>query len=222
MEEKKSDNILLIIAIIAVIVSAIGAGIAYNYISALKEDVLLAPSGIVNLTVEALAAINFSYDEINFHNGTVTVGSQNCTMYTGKGGITLCGADGSWDPVGEWGEPSEQGFVVENIGNVNLTVDLKSGKDAATYIGGSFPRYEWNVSENETGSCDDGGFYTDFNLFDAVNTSGDGTKVCDNFVYEVNTGDPNELRIDILVAVPQNSFTGELIDTITMTVAEKF
>ncbi|MDP3881937.1 MAG: hypothetical protein Q8Q31_03625, partial [Nanoarchaeota archaeon] len=109
-------------------------------------------------------------------------------------------------------------LTLENIGNVNATLYLKTGKNSTQFIGGSDPAYQFNISNNETGSCwqnNNTGNFTTIGLYYEVNaTNGDGTKVCDYFSYEDSK---DALRIDILLRVPSSSNTGTIEDTITAT-----
>ena len=109
------------------------------------------------------------------------------------------------------------GLVVENIGNVNVTFNLRTFKNATNFTGGTAgagPQYLFNVTEVESGSCTDQnitfGFYYD------VNTSDPGTKVCGSFTAL----DTDSMRIDVRVVIPSDSMTGELTDTFTATVAQ--
>ena len=46
--------------------------------------------------------------------------------------------NGNWTPV-------TQGFVVVNEGNTNVTLDLKTGKTVAGFLGGTNPIYQYNL-----------------------------------------------------------------------------
>ena len=206
----KTDNLLLIIAIIAVVISIVGAGITYNYINSFRNKLItgLATTGIVNLTVESFAVINFTTNEINWGSGRVDTGPDNATLDTSRN-------DDSNVTNGNW-TGNTDGFVVENIGNVNVTLSLKTGKNAAGFIGGAVgggPQYQYNVTDIEGNSCEtwnitEGAFYD-------VNTTGDGTFVCNNFQ---SAGGSNTIRIDVRVVIPTDSAVGALSDTFTATV----
>ncbi|MFA5106284.1 MAG: LamG domain-containing protein [Candidatus Micrarchaeia archaeon] len=47
----------------------------------------------------------------------------------------------------------ELGFLVENQGNVNVSITVASDKDAASFIGGSAPLFQMFGGVNETGAC---------------------------------------------------------------------
>ncbi|MFA5105655.1 MAG: LamG domain-containing protein [Candidatus Micrarchaeia archaeon] len=47
----------------------------------------------------------------------------------------------------------DTGFLVENQGNVNVSITVASDKDAASFIGGSAPLFQMFGGVNETGAC---------------------------------------------------------------------
>jgi len=205
----KTDNALLIIALIAVVVSVAGAGITYNYINAFKNKWPTGfATGTVNLTVESAASINFTTDEINWGSGRVNTGVDNATLSTAGGANNI--TNGNWTG-------NTAGFVIENIGNENVTLEIATGKTAATFISGTAgggPSYRFNVSDNtEDGSCEYNVTEGDWNV---VNTTSPGTLVC-RPLYAADATDV--VRIDVEVVIPSDSLIGELTDTFTATIA---
>lgn len=207
----KTDNLILTIAIVAVFVSIVGAGLTYNYINSFKNKITgyATTTGKINLTVESAAAINFSTSEINWGSGRVTAGQSSATLNTAGGANNI--TNGNWTG-------NTAGLIVENIGNTNLTINLTAGSNAAGLLGGTGSSYEFNVSNSEGGSCLDdsgGGSPAGINVFVSANTT--TKEVCGRFRHE--TGN-DEIRIDIKLVVPEDSKTGELTDTITATVVQ--
>lgn len=208
----KADNLLLIVAIIAVAVSLLGAGLTYNYLTSFRNKLtgFAATTGSINLTVESLAMINFTTATINWGSGRVNTGNDNATLNTAAGANNV--TNGNWTG-------NTAGFIVENIGNQNVTFFLKTGKNATTLLGGASgggPKYQYNATNKDPGSCLNttatgvilGTFYN-------VNTTGTaGTKICDRFLFDTST---DELRIDVRLVIPSDSFVGELTDTFTVT-----
>ncbi len=207
----KTDNLVLFIASFAVVLSALGAGLTYYNVNQYQENLFTGfalQSGDINLTVETAAAINFTVDSINWGSGMVDSGQTTATLNTCCGGSVT---NGNWTAV-------SQGFEVINLGNVNLTLRLKTGLTAATFLGGSAgtgPDYEYNVTNKEASACNG---TDDFSLatFYDVNTTGDGTKVCDLFT---SADGRDEIRIDIKLVIPSDSLTGARSDTMTATIA---
>ncbi|HOW37013.1 MAG TPA: hypothetical protein PLK34_02090 [Candidatus Pacearchaeota archaeon] len=206
----KIDNLVLFIASFAVFLSALGAGLTYYNVNQYRENWFTGfalQSGDINLTVETAAAINFTVDSINWGSGMVDSGQSSATLNTCCGGSVV---NGNWTAV-------SQGFEVVNLGNVNLTLLLKTGKTAATFLGGTAvtPDYEFNVTNKEADACN-GTDVFNLNTFYDVNTTGDGTKVCDLFTSAEGR---DEIRIDIKLVIPSDSLTGARSDTMTATIA---
>lgn len=200
-----SENILMTVAVIAVVVAALGAGFTYYVVNDYR-NVLTghATSGDIDLEVQAAALINFTTDSIDWGVGNVTNTPGSATLDTAAGTVT----GGSWTPVSE-------GFVVRNIGNVNLTLSLVTGKNSTTFIGGTNPEYQYNVTNVDAGSCvNSTGF--DLGTYYSVNITSPGTRVCDVFQF-VDGSD--RISIDIRLVVPSDSLTGALTDTMTASFA---
>jgi len=204
----KTDNVLMTVAVIAVVVSVLGMGITYNYFTTVEDWLTgFGVIGSVNLTVETLAAINFSTTNISFGSGQIDSGQSIATLVSSNGSITN----------GDWGAPGN-GMVIENIGNLNVTLDIATGLVDVTFIGGSSgggPRYEWNITNGagEADSCTAPGNLT---MDTYENVSNVARRICDSFNFQ----DAQDIvQIDILLAIPDDSLTGALTDTITATFA---
>jgi hypothetical protein len=201
-----SDDLLLSVAVVAVVVSLLGMGMTYYSIDSFKKTWLTGfATATVNLTVESNLAINFTTDLIEFGSGQVDPGISNATLDTAAGTVT----NGNWTEV-------TQGFVLENIGNVDCNLSFKTGKTAGNFIGGASaggPQYKWNATNSEAGSCVNSSA-TALAVWNDWNTTGTGTKIC-NIFYANNTKDT--IRIDIFLLIPEDSKTGVLTDTVTAT-----
>jgi|SRR3989344_164737 len=197
------DNLLLIIAIAAVCVSLIAAGMTYFFITNLAYTLTGYDTlGQANLTVESSAAINFTTSYISWGSGRVSVGTtaQLTTLETGN----VSG--------GNWTLAQSGGLRIENVGNVNVTLNLSVGKSAASFIGGTSPGYQWNISNVNPSSClnDSGRQIVALNVF--FDTSTATRTVCSPFQFG---GSNDHIRIDLNLTIPENSLTGALTDTIT-------
>ena len=204
----KAEGVLLVVAVIAVVVSVAGLFVTYDSINLIRQKItgLATETGEVNITIESLVSINITSaggsagKKIDFGSGYVTAGNTYAVLATNN---TMVGGT-SWNSV-------DGGFVVENLGNVNVTVGIKSTNAAAGFLGGTSPLYQYNVSVTEASSCNytagyGGNTYKDM-------TAGDIT-ICDVF----QNGDAmDEMRIDILLKVPSDSVTGALSETVTLT-----
>jgi len=206
----KTDNALMTVAIIAVIVSIVGAGITYSHLANFRNKVtgFATDLGYVNLTVEESVSLNFTTASVNWGSGRVNDGASSAlldtTNYTAAN-VT----NGNWTG-------NSAGLVLENIGNKNVTLELKATSDNASFIGGtagSGPLFNWRFNATEANSCVNA---TPLNLWAPVNTTGDGTLVCDYFNY---LDALDQLRIDFFVRIPSDSITGARGNTITATFA---
>ena len=197
----ESENFLLTIAVIAVLVSAFG----FTYVVLDKSNnnwltgFALTSTGTVNLTIATSAAVNFTTNNINWGSGNLNNGTTQAVLDTSAGTVT----NGTWTPV-------SQGFKIENYGNVNLSIQFKAGKDAAAFIGGTSPLYQFNVTNSEANSCTSNVSIL-FGVWNNVNTT--DTVICNVFNFIDNT---DLLEVDIKLAVPYNAKTGALGDIVTV------
>ena len=207
----RDDKLLLTVAIIAVTVSLVAAGFTYFSVVNLATKIsgfASSTTGVANLTVASVASINFSIDSIEWGAGTVTAGLTRSGLNT-YGSVT----GGNWTA-------RSSGLVIENNGNVNITLNLSTGKTNDTFIGGSSPSYKWNITQNETNSCLNasgifglvGGGTSNLNLGQFYNVNTTSTIFCNVMMFADSS---DQVRIDINLSIPQDSKTGLLTDTIT-------
>lgn len=204
-----SDKILLSIAVVAFIVSIVAAGFTYLSVADYTTKLSGLVTGQTNLTVEVRAAINFTTDTIDWGSGLVDEGQDFAVLDTQNNDTAF----GNWTAQGH-------PLNIQNIGNVNVSLNISGGKTAATFLGGTNPAYQWNVSGvgvGAAGSC--------------LNSSGNGQQAMPNLIgvfYDVNTTANTEfcpvfqfvntadnVTIHFNITVPSDSFTGALGDVIT-------
>lgn len=193
----KQNNLLLILAIVAVVVAMANAFIVLNKVNKLTG--YATEEGYANLTVSSTVNINFSQDTVDWGEGVVDAGEENAILDTV--GPTV--ERGNWTTTGV--EP----LILENIGNVNATIDMHTASNAQDFLGGTSPVYEWNFTNNEADSCTEG---TGVTLGNYASTSTTNQQICDPLNY---LSGQNSLQIDIRLTVPYNSNVGSLSDTIT-------
>lgn len=188
---------VIVLLVLSILTFAVVLNSKYDFIYTGRAG---TDTGYANLTVESSASINFTTDTINWGSGLVDVGETNATLDTAAGTVLR----GNWTAV-------SQGLVIENIGNVNVSLDLAAAKTAAEFLGGSDPAYQWNFTEAEAGSCLSTVTDVVYGYYNDTNAS---TTVCNNFPFV--TGN-DSIRVDILIRVPYDSLTGALSDTLTAT-----
>ena len=194
---KKIDTTSLIgyVAILVIIISLANIGV--------RLTGRVTDTGVVNVTIESRADINFTTDLINFGSGQVDEGQASCDLTTVGAGTNTTG---NWTGTGD-------NFVIENIGNVNVTLQLASGKDASEFLGGTTPGYFYNVSNIETGSCTEGGDIT-LGAWTAVDKVGAGDEICAPLGFADGA---DTISIDIKLTIPSDATVGQQTDTFTAT-----
>lgn len=206
------DNFLLALAIVLVFISLVGFGISYFSAIGFRGRISgfdIADSvGNINLSIEDIAAINFTTQVLDFGSGRVTPGEASATINTAwnnESNIT----DGNWTADG-----TDGGLVVENIGNVNISLNITTGTDAAGLIGGTSPTYQYNISELDTNACTNFTANTTIEVGLFYDASTTHAQICDPFEF---TDDTDRIRIDVNLVIPQDSKTGAIGDVITLT-----
>jgi len=189
MREEVRNLIIIFLLAIVIILSITNIGIRYTG---------KATTSNVNLTVSSNAKINFTVNNVNFGNGSVTSGN-NATIDT-LGNVI----NGNWTPT-------STAFTIENAGSVNVTLDLKTDKNATTFLGGTNPAYKYNITDIEAGSCNS---TLNQSQWYEVNITGDGTLVC-NPLYFSDSQD--SIRVDIRLIIPSDSQKGDLQSIFTAT-----
>ena len=146
-------------------------------------------TGVVNVTVGSTAIITFTTDFLNF--GTGAVNSTLGTIMDSEGTVV----NGTWPQV--TGE-----LVLQNDGNMNVSLGLQTDKSAADFIGGtSGQTFEAKVTEDETGACITPGVFTSYY---AINTT--NQLACETFNWD---DDADQVRIDFNMTIPSNAENGE-------------
>ena len=157
-------------------------------------------TGILNVTIESIVNINFSVSNINFGGGNIDLGQSNATVDT-LGNVI----NGNWTPV-------TQGFKIENIGTTNISLNLKTNKNASQFLGGTNPGYQYNITNAEAGSCSPGD--VTLSQWHDVNNSGVGDKICSIFQFGQER---NSIDVDLKLIIPFNAETGAHSDIFTAT-----
>ena len=192
----KSEDVLVVVAVLAVIVSFVGLGFTYSSVMSYKNLLtgFATDTGTVNITIDTNTAVNFTTDNVDFGSGAVDALKDFAVMST----ESSCSGDNC--STNSWDQPSA--FVIENIGNINVTANVSFSTDADGLLAGSSPEFQYKMSETTTDSCVgtlSAGTYRDANTTE--------TSVCDNFGFY---DDDDELSMDIRLLIPYDSNTGDL------------
>ena len=202
----KLINVIAVVSFISIIIILVNITVVFIKVSDLKKEMTGKVSGYVNLSITSSVAINMTRDSVDWGSGRVDSGSTNTTLYT-QGDANASVSNGNWS------NSSAKAFVVENIGNVNVSLSLRNTNNASDFFAsasGSNQEYKLNMSNKEPGSCS-GDL---LNIWTDVNKTSGGTKYCNQF-SSLET--KNEVFIDVWLKVPYDaSNTGELSDTLTV------
>lgn len=187
-----SNNFLALLVVVAIAVALAGFMMPAKLTG-------YGVTGTLAADLNSTTAINFTVDSINFGGVAVPDGWTSCQIWTADAAASNCTASAA---------PSH-GFTVENIGNANVSLDLKTGKNAADLLGGTSPVYQWKVTEKDVGACASAA-----NAFVDVNKTSPGTRICDDFVKTLSK---DEIYIEVLLVVPSDAVPGAKSDTFTAT-----
>ena len=156
--------------------------------------------GYVNITIIHISSLNFTLNSVDFGAGSVYLNSSNATIDTT--GIVI---GGNWTQTNE-------GFIIENLGNTNLSVFLKSEKNATEFLGGTNPEYYYMFNNFEPNSCTENA--SAMNSWLPLNNTGYGDKICTNMQY-IDSNDT--IRLDLRLVIPSDAIRGSRFDVLTVT-----
>ena len=191
------DNTVLIIAVLAVIASLAVAGFGYYSISPKVSGFALSSTGTMNLTITQTADINFTATNINWGSGIVNATKAGAVLDSDAGTVI----NGTWTAV-------STPLVLENIGNVNVTLTLNSSL-AAQFIGAG-ASYKLKIADKtgNSNACLTNGFSS------YLEVSGTNQNACSDFGF---LDSRDEIEIDVRLYIPYNVSTGTKGAMITAT-----
>jgi hypothetical protein len=197
-------NFLIIILIVLILVSGFNIFMKiYN-----REKVTGYASGYVNIFINNAVIISLTRDSISWGQGMINVSNANCKNATLK-----TAQENAYATCGNWTNSSAKGLIIQNLGNLNCSLFIKTEKNAHDFFesaSSSNEEYKINVSNKYADSCSQGVLNQ---WIDANKTNG-GTKYCEQFDFNPSK---NELYIDVLLTIPGDSNKiGEQSDTITV------
>lgn len=200
------SKILIIVAVVTLLISLFSAGIIYFSAGNLVNVFSGRVTGEANLTIETVASINFTRNSLNWQSGRVTDGFTMAYLDTAAGTVK----NGNWTAV-------SSGLKIENLGNVNVSLNLSVTKTAATFFGGTNPSYKWNITNGEANSCVNlsggtGNNLSHLGIYYDPNIS--SANWCPLFQF-IDSKDV--MNISINLTIPSDSITGTLGEIITAT-----
>jgi len=207
MRKDHRFDVYVYISILVLLTSITGAILNYYSIDNFRNSWMtgfVTRAGQMNISIESSADMNLTYRSINFSSGKVTQNQQNATLCT-NGTVSR----GNWTI-------QRNGFVIQNTGNVNISIEMLNNFTASTLLAGTNPYYAFNVTNNKSSSCLPSAPYnwSSWYAFNATTLVGTGVKICDKLYFEDSR---DEIKIDLWLQVPYDSKTGTLGDIFTFT-----
>jgi hypothetical protein len=164
-----SNKSLAALLVLAIVISLGGTIVSLGKIKNMQFNVpffgatgfATTGQGNVTLNVTSISSIQFTDNTLNFGNGYITAGGDNCTMSVNESNsTTLVERSGTSNCDGDWATfaaGSETPLTIENNGNTFLNVTIQSDKDSSTFIGGTLPSpvFQWVITNHEANSCKD-------------------------------------------------------------------
>jgi hypothetical protein len=203
-----SNTILVVLAVVAIVTAIGGAVVILENVPLLQLTGAATPgvstSGTLSITLGQEVQINLSQDTINFGAGRVF---GNCTTWTGS---TQHATDNT--SCGNWSYAPLSPFTVENTGNLDVNVSIKSqynASDVTNWLGGAGSSQKYMAINNEANSCINLSStvgWLEFYDYDRY--------VCNNLSWN-NSKDTIDIEINLTVAY--DSRTGSVNNVITFT-----
>jgi len=193
-----SNKTLAILLIGAIVISLGGTLISLNRLARIRIPGITgfygaAEEAEVRLDIESNVQVNFTTDTINWGTGYVVSPNDFCVLnsYDGTIGANCTGFT-----------PQTAGFILENVGNRNVTLNVSMQYNAVDFIGiGAVCK--WNVSESESGSAP-GLELTPGDWQTCVTT---GTVVCNSTGNGFLSAESSDtLHFDVLVEIPSAEY----------------
>jgi len=213
MVKKGNDGALLTIAIIAVVVSAIGFFVVWGTIFALNSIMLAPDTDFGTADVEIADNIDIEVDA-----ATVSIDWGSSSVTTGQRAILSTLGAGTMDFFVD-GTLQAQGFVVRNIGNKDVRVDAESSVDVTGFLGTPLDStFELRADDNAGVACVDTAGATWQTWFAAApDGGGDGVRICDQLSFDDGVANPDELIVDVKVEINAGVPPVTATSTITFT-----
>lgn len=168
-------------------------------------------AGTANLSINGSVTITFTVSNVDFGAGytnDTTPGApvENCTIATN-------GTNPSSDTDCIGFNSNVPQFLIQNDGNQDVDLQIKTDVNAATFFTSSNGGVYWYLSDNETSSCDT----PQVTSWTAVSTS--DTQTCGIATsYGFNFADGSDLvNLHVKVDIPQDAATGSHVMTFTAT-----
>jgi len=236
-----SHRFLALLASIAILISLFGIMHISSDDLAFLGAVTNTTTGVANVSIQSITQIRLNNNTVDFGTGFVNSTDVRCVLESNSSnrmnntqGTSINACDKVGGGPGFNAPAISANFVIENVGNVNITLSINS-----TFFGGAFygngtpgttpgflcdPRtntppqnctlataeYNWSAGIVESSSCTSDSGIASRSRF---NQSLNGTQqvVCSN--QDFNSAS-NEIRVAIRLGIPRDSKVGLLNDSV--------
>jgi hypothetical protein len=175
-------------------------------------------TGFVNISIGTTAAINVSPDTIDFNSGQLHPGTQYAWVMSNHSVGTTNVSNGTWKNNATAALQNGTSIIVNNTGNVNVSLNVSSGS-GASFLTGTDPKYFLKVTnaDGETGSCTGG--ISGAGVWVEVDSNG-GEQI--NFCGELSPVNATDsIYLDAMLRIPNDANPGANLvgrsDTLTIT-----
>ncbi|MBW2968065.1 hypothetical protein KY362_06280 [Candidatus Woesearchaeota archaeon] len=212
MGEDLSNRTLMIFVGLVLVFSLISTGVFISrYTGEKVTAAAVSDQARARVNITSRASINFTVDFVDWGSGYVNDTALYCQLNT----------EGMRSPLNCTNFTTVyEGLRLENDGNRNVAVNISANNSAAQFLGGTGPRYEWKLSNNESDSCGSKGIGTNCitnatalqyqSSYYTVPTA--PSLVCPCFRAQ----NPSDLiNIELQIRIPSDSYTGLRESTIT-------
>lgn len=205
-----SNKALALLLLIAIVVSVGGTVFTLQRMSAagVTGYVTSDPvTGKTNFSIDSSLSIRFVNALVPFGSGFVNGTMTSCTMGTNN-----------TPPLNTRGcinfntTVHEANLTIENDGNVLANVSLNFTRNATTFIGGTSPQFQYEVTDGEASSCTDIRNASAFKEVGAIEVDGTDARVCDGLLFD----DGNDLlEVGFWLLIPEDADLGSHEVTVT-------
>lgn len=215
MAEEISNKTLAVIVVAAIVVTLGSTALILRMGAPVITGMVTEQTGTAQFNITSVIAIDIPGALVEFGAGSVVAEYEICYMDTGLGGAADdTGVVDATNCTWTTGAISN-GFVIQNVGNVEIDVKVNSSESAATFIGGGSGNIADPVFQYATDTTAEGGDSVScaggtIASYTTVST-GAADLMCGNLTFGQTT---NEVELDIRVGVPKDAVPEQ--KTVTM------
>lgn len=194
-----SNKALALLLLVAIVVSTSGTIITLTKMDqtgSITGRVVENDTATTDITIASNLSIVFVQDAIHFGSGTPNAGA--CAMGTNNSGPAT-----DAECLGFNATVADANLTLENNGNILANVSLNFSANASTFIGGTSPSLQYEVTNGEASSCTTIMNGSSFQVVDAIDEQTPaGARVCRTLDFQEAS---DLLEIGLWILVPQDA-----------------